>query len=99
MPSAVAGLFGLGFRGANVTMPHKEKVIRHLDETSGDASVLADLGVPVPVALDRLGVRPSYVMFAGLADTPVKLACGMMFSGLFPGANCGRFASAGKLER
>ena len=26
--------------GANVTMPHKEKVVRYLDETSGDAAVI-----------------------------------------------------------
>ena len=34
---AVAGLRALGALGANVTMPHKEKVIDHLDELSGDA--------------------------------------------------------------
>ncbi len=30
--AAVAGLKALGFRGANVTVPHKEAVIPHLDE-------------------------------------------------------------------
>ncbi|MDQ3916820.1 MAG: shikimate dehydrogenase [Actinomycetota bacterium] len=34
---AVRGLRALGARGANVTMPHKETVIEHLDELSGDA--------------------------------------------------------------
>lgn len=34
---AVSGLRVLGARGANVTMPHKESVIRFLDEVSSDA--------------------------------------------------------------
>ena len=34
---AVRGLRALGAMGANVTMPHKETVIEHLDELSGDA--------------------------------------------------------------
>ena len=34
---AVAGLRALGALGANVTMPHKETIIEHLDEISGDA--------------------------------------------------------------
>lgn len=35
--AAVGGLRALGAEGANVTMPHKEKVIEHLDDVSGDA--------------------------------------------------------------
>ena len=34
---AVRGLRALGAAGANVTMPHKETVIEHLDDLSGDA--------------------------------------------------------------
>lgn len=34
---AIAGLRALGAVGANVTMPHKETVIEHLDALSGDA--------------------------------------------------------------
>ncbi|HYI44782.1 MAG TPA: shikimate dehydrogenase [Actinomycetota bacterium] len=34
---AVGGLRALGAIGVNVTMPHKEAVIAHLDEVSGDA--------------------------------------------------------------
>lgn len=34
---AVGGLRALGAAGANVTMPHKEAVIEHLDELEGDA--------------------------------------------------------------
>ena len=34
---AIGGLRALGALGANVTMPHKESVMAHLDELSGDA--------------------------------------------------------------
>lgn len=34
---AIKGLRALGALGANVTMPHKEAVMEHLDELSGDA--------------------------------------------------------------
>ena len=37
---AVDGLRALGALGANVTMPHKEAVIQHLDELSGDARAI-----------------------------------------------------------
>jgi shikimate dehydrogenase len=37
LAAAVAGLRALGAAGANVTMPHKESVIEHLDDISGDA--------------------------------------------------------------
>ncbi len=37
---AVAGLRALGFRGANVTMPHKAAVVPFLDEVSGDARLI-----------------------------------------------------------
>jgi shikimate dehydrogenase len=37
---AVAGLRALGFRGANVTMPHKAAVLPHLDEVSADARLI-----------------------------------------------------------
>lgn len=38
---AVRGLAALGFRGANVTIPHKGAVIPHLDEVSEDARLAA----------------------------------------------------------
>ncbi|HET7481470.1 MAG TPA: shikimate dehydrogenase [Actinomycetota bacterium] len=38
--TAVAGLRALGARGANVTMPHKEAVLDHVDEVSGDAQAV-----------------------------------------------------------
>jgi shikimate dehydrogenase len=37
LAAAVIGLRALGAQGANVTMPHKEAVIDHLDQVSGDA--------------------------------------------------------------
>lgn len=37
LSDAVEGLRALGAIGANVTMPHKETVIAHLDDLSGDA--------------------------------------------------------------
>jgi shikimate dehydrogenase len=37
---AVAGLRALGFRGANVTMPHKAAVVPFLDEVSSDARLI-----------------------------------------------------------
>lgn len=38
--AAVAGLRALRAKGANVTMPHKETVLQHLDHLSGDAEAL-----------------------------------------------------------
>lgn len=37
LAGAAAGLRALGAEGANVTIPHKEAIIPHLDELSGDA--------------------------------------------------------------
>jgi len=39
--AAVAGLAALGFRGVNVTMPHKAAVLPHLDALSDDATLIA----------------------------------------------------------
>lgn len=38
--TAVAGLAALGFAGANVTMPHKEAVLAHLDHSSPEVRAL-----------------------------------------------------------
>jgi shikimate dehydrogenase len=37
LPAAIGGLRALGSQGANVTMPHKEAAIDHVDHVSGDA--------------------------------------------------------------
>lgn len=39
LPEAVAGLASLGFKGFNVTMPHKEKIIPLLDEVDETARI------------------------------------------------------------
>lgn len=38
--AAVHGLLALGFRGANVTVPHKQAVMKHLDEISNTARAI-----------------------------------------------------------
>ena len=40
LKSAVNGVIALGLRGLNVTLPHKEKIIKFLDELSEEASVI-----------------------------------------------------------
>jgi shikimate dehydrogenase len=50
---AVAGIRALGIAGANVTMPHKQSVIEHLDEVSGDAARIGAVNVIVRAG-DRL---------------------------------------------
>lgn len=40
LSQAVAGLRALGAMGANITMPHKENVLEHLDDLSGDARAI-----------------------------------------------------------
>ena len=49
---AIRGLRALGGMGANVTMPHKEAVIEHLDELSGDARSVGAVNT-----VQRLGDR------------------------------------------
>lgn len=38
---ALRGMSALGFRGFNVTLPHKQEIMRHLDEVSEDAQFMA----------------------------------------------------------
>ncbi|MBE3573000.1 MAG: shikimate dehydrogenase [Moorella humiferrea] len=40
LPAALAGLKALGFRGANVTVPHKEAVIKYLDAVEPTAALI-----------------------------------------------------------
>jgi len=80
--AAVRGLAALGFRGANVTIPHKAAVIPFLDEVSDDAR-LADavntITVEGPVLrgynTDVEGVRGAIVAAAGdrLAGEPALI--------------------------
>ncbi len=50
--SAIAGIRALGAMGGNVTMPHKETVIEHLDEISGDARAVGSVNT-----IQRVGDR------------------------------------------
>ncbi len=52
LPDAVAGLRALGAVGANVTIPHKETVIEHLDDVSGDAAAVGAVNT-----IQRVGDR------------------------------------------
>ena len=52
LPQAVGGLRALGAVGANVTIPHKETVIAHLDQLSGDAAAIGAVDT-----IQRLGDR------------------------------------------
>lgn len=52
LPQAVGGLRALGAVGANVTIPHKETVIAHLDQLSGDAAAIGAVNT-----IQRLGDR------------------------------------------
>lgn len=38
--STVNGILALGLKGLNVTLPHKEKIIKYLDELSEEASII-----------------------------------------------------------
>ena len=40
LKSAVNGVLSLGLKGLNVTLPHKEKIIKYLDELSEEASII-----------------------------------------------------------
>lgn len=40
LKAAVNGVLSLGLKGLNVTLPHKEKIIKYLDEVSEEASII-----------------------------------------------------------
>ncbi len=47
LPAAVAGLGALGFRGFNVTMPHKEEILPLLDEVDAAAGIVGAVNTVV----------------------------------------------------
>jgi len=59
LDSAVRGLAALGFRGANITLPHKETILPMLDAISDDAR---DLGAVNTIVIDRDGAGASRVV-------------------------------------
>lgn len=46
--TAVAGLAALGFRGFNVTVPHKVAVVEHLDRLSDAAAIIGAVNCVIP---------------------------------------------------
>jgi shikimate dehydrogenase len=60
--SAVAGVAALGFRGANVTMPHKEEVAAAVDELDDDAALLR--------AVNTIVVAPDGTTSGANTDAP-----------------------------
>lgn len=65
LPEAVRGAAALGFRGFNLTMPHKEKVIPLLDEIDGAASVS---GAVNTVVIGDFGLRGYNTDGSGLIE-------------------------------
>jgi shikimate dehydrogenase len=55
LAAAVRGLRALGVYGANVTMPHKERVADLLDEVTGDAAVLRVVNTIAPLSGRLIG--------------------------------------------
>jgi shikimate dehydrogenase len=57
LPMAVAGLKGLGFAGANVTIPHKVEVMNYLDTVDGHAK---EMGAVNTIVLEKDGRLSGY---------------------------------------
>lgn len=73
--AAVAGLRTLGARGANVTMPHKEAAIDHLDALSGDAERLGAVNTIQEVGGRLVGHNTDVDGFTGflIADAGLQV--------------------------
>jgi shikimate dehydrogenase len=63
LKNTVNGILALGFKGLNVTLPHKEKIIKYLDELSEEASIIGavntivnDHGKLIGYNTDALGI-------------------------------------------
>lgn len=70
LKSALMGVVALGMRGLNVTRPHKEKIIQHLDELSEEAAtigaintVINDQGKLIGYNTDVTGIIESLTPF------------------------------------
>ena len=76
LPAAVAGLGALGFRGFNVTMPHKEAILALLDE--------ADAAARISGAVNTVVVEGDLLLGANTDGSGFLEACrvsGIAFSG------------------
>jgi shikimate dehydrogenase len=65
LEAAVRGLAGLGFTGANVTVPYKEAVMKHLDELAPEVETI---GAVNTIVVDRSRIRGHNTDADGLAD-------------------------------
>jgi shikimate dehydrogenase len=68
LPEALAGLTALGFRGANVTIPHKEKVLLDLAEVSPEARALGAVNTLVAVSGRMTGHNTDVAGFLAALD-------------------------------
>jgi shikimate dehydrogenase len=69
--AAVRGLSALGFRGANVTIPHKGAVIPYLDELSDDARLAEAVNT---IVVDADGIRGHNTDVQGVHGALVAVA-------------------------
>jgi shikimate dehydrogenase len=68
LPEALSGLMALGFRGANVTIPHKEKVLLGLNEVSPEAKELGAVNTLVAVDGQMVGHNTDVAGFLAALD-------------------------------
>ena len=80
LPRALAGMRGLGIRGLNVTVPHKQAVIEHLDEVSPEAEAIGAVNTIINEGgrlrghnTDVHGVLESLRCDAGLDSLPSRV--------------------------
>ena len=69
MGAAVKGLAALGFRGANVTIPHKGAVLPYLDRVDGDAALAEAVNTIVVEGGELLGYNTDVAgVYGALVD-------------------------------
>ena len=80
--AAVKGLAALGFRGANVTIPHKGAVLPYLDRVLGDAALAAAVNTIVVEDGELLGyntdVEGVYDALVGVCADSLRGAPGLL---------------------
>ena len=81
LPQALAGMRALGMVGLNVTVPHKQAVMAHLDEISAEAQSIGAVntivnrdGRLVGYNTDAFGIVQSLKADGGLDPLPPKVA-------------------------
>ena len=81
LPQALAGMRAFGMVGLNVTVPHKQAVMEHLDEISAEAQSIGAVntianrdGRLVGYNTDAFGIVQSLKVDGGLDPLPPKIA-------------------------